>query len=176
MKTNIILIGYRGAGKTTIGKLLAEKLNYNFIDTDEMIELEQNRKISEIVKFDGWQYFRNIETDIAKRVSSLKHNIISAGGGIILNPLNMNYLKSDGWIVYLAVEPETVIIRIKDDANRPSLTGTKSFLEEVDEVISIRKPLYENYADFIINTDELTPLKICEVILNEYRTIQKKST
>ncbi|HOK39914.1 MAG TPA: shikimate kinase [bacterium] len=171
MKKNIILIGYRGAGKTTIGKILANKINYNFIDSDEQIEKSEGRKISEIVKKEGWQYFREVEKKIIKQLGSEKNAVISTGGGIVLNIENVNNLKENGWFVYLETTPETIVKRIQNDDNRPSLTGVKSFIEEVTEVLEQRKELYEKYADFKILTDNMTPEKISEVIENEFRKI-----
>lgn len=171
MNKNIILIGYRGSGKTTVGKFLADKIKYEFADTDEYIEKNQKISIPEIVDRYGWNYFRNIETKITKSISLNNNMVVSTGGGIILRQENMDNLKKNGWTVYLRTTPLKIYDRIKDSQNRPSLTGNKSFLDEIYEVLKEREHLYEKYADYIIDTDDYNITELSEVLKDEYKRI-----
>ena len=144
---NIVLIGLRGSGKTEIAKILSKKLEWNFIDIDEEIENSQNMKISEIIEKHGWEYFRKKETEATTKASESEKTIISTGGGVVTNQKNINALKKTGKIIYLKRTPEDCIKWIKDDPNRPSLTGNKDQLEDLKKIYEDRKDLYENAAD-----------------------------
>lgn len=144
-KENIVLIGMSGAGKTTIGKLLSEKLDMDFLDTDEIIENDENRKIKDIFANEGEVFFRNLETECAKKVAKLKKVIISTGGGMILKEENMDALKESGVVIYLKRSVES-IKKSMDTSNRPLLRDGLSKLYEMEKQ---RAGLYEKYADFI---------------------------
>ncbi len=144
-KENIVLIGMSGAGKTTIGKILAEKLNKDFVDTDEIIENDEKRKIKDIFANEGEVFFRNLETKCAKKVGRLKNVIISTGGGMILKEENMDALKQSGIVIYLKRSVES-IKKSMDTSNRPLLKDGLSKLYEMEKQ---RKELYEKYADFV---------------------------
>lgn len=138
---NIILIGLRGSGKTKIGKLLAEKLEKNFLDLDEEIEAAAGKKIKEIVEENGWDHFRKLEKVTIANLHC-ENTIIATGGGAILDPENVKKLKSLGKIIYLHCSPEICAERIKEDENRPSLGET------MQELYEKRHPLYSDCADF----------------------------
>lgn len=171
MKKNIVLIGYRGSGKTTVGKILSSKLSYTFIDTDDEIVKKTGMNIPEIVEKLGWEKFRDLESEVASEKSKLSNCVISTGGGIIIRKKNIDFLKSNGWITFLKVSPENIYERIKDSVNRPSLTKNKSFLDEITEVLNERTNLYLRYSDFKVDTNTLVPDYISEVIIDEYRRI-----
>ena len=103
---NIILTGLRGSGKSTIGKLIAEKLKWKFIDLDIEIEKSANSKIKEIVETQGWEYFRTLESNMVKKISKRDKLVIATGGGTIIDPSNEKLLKKNGKIIYLYVKPE----------------------------------------------------------------------
>lgn len=161
---NIFLIGYRCTGKTSVGKALAEKLGRAFTDTDAEIVKAQGITISEMVSRYGWEFFREKEREILRRVSARDNCIIATGGGIILNPENVEAMKQTGDIIWLKASPEIIKERIlqdqQTDALRPSLTS-KGLVEEIEDVLSVRTPLYEKAADFSIATDQLGIDDIC---------------
>ncbi len=151
-KANIVLIGMRGSGKSTIGKELAKRLERNFIDLDEEIEKYANQSISEIVKNKGWDYFRTIEQKICTIFAKGKNLVIATGGGIVENEENIKNLKKSGIIIYLKCSPKICAERIKN-SNRPSLTG-KNIEEELEEIYKKRKEKYEKAADIVIENSK----------------------
>ncbi len=154
MKNNIVLIGMSGAGKSTVGKALSYKLKMAFLDMDDFIEKRQNMTISEIFEKYGEEYFRNLETEVAKYLSeNYKNTIISTGGGVVLNPLNMKYLKNDGIVIYINRSVEKILSTL-NPKKRPLL---KSNPEKLYDMYKIRHPLYLKYADICIpNNGEFT--------------------
>lgn len=166
---NIIITGMRGAGKTKLGKMIAEKLNRNFIDMDKVVEKEAGQKISEMVEKHGWPYFRNLEKKMAKKVGELNNYVISTGGGTMMFEENVKALKKNGIVVLLKTTVEKIKDRINHKKNRPSLTE-KDFISELQEVWKQRKEKYEKVADIIIDvtSDDLEKKRdrIIEKILN----------
>ena len=121
---SIILIGYMGAGKSTIGKILAEKKQIPFFDTDIGIEEKQGRKISEIFRQEGEEYFRGLETDMLEELKEQKQKqVIATGGGLPMKVENQELLKKIGVIFYLVVKKETILERLREDKSRPLLMG-----------------------------------------------------
>lgn len=163
---NIVLIGYRGTGKTSVGKKLAEKLDRRLVGTDELIIKKAGMSIPKIVKNHGWDAFRNIESEVAEEVDKMDDCIIDAGGGIILRKINVKNLKRKGMLILLKADIETIINRIKDDKERPSLTGSQSFTEEVEEILKKRSKKYEKAADYVIDTTRLTVDEVADRIIN----------
>ncbi|OGJ44332.1 hypothetical protein A2272_01420 [Candidatus Peregrinibacteria bacterium RIFOXYA12_FULL_33_12] len=146
---NLSLIGLRGSGKTTLGKFLAKKLNKKFVDLDEEIEKGANSKIPEIVEKHGWNYFRNLESEICAKFAKEKNLVIATGGGIVLKDENIKNLKQNGKIIFIKCPIELCANRIKNSQNRPSLTG-KNFIDEFQEIWEQRKEKYEKAADFVL--------------------------
>lgn len=151
---NIILIGMRGSGKSTIGLKLAEMLIRPLIETDTQIEEKVQLSISQIIAKWGWEKFRYLETDIIRDITQLDNVIISTGGGVILKEENIRMLKNNGICIYLTASIDTLYNRIKNDLNRPFLTGAKTIKEDVKKTFHDRKNLYESAADFTILTDQ----------------------
>lgn len=149
---NLILIGLRGSGKSSIGLALAEKLNRPFIDLDQEIERYENLSINEIVKEKGWDYFRDIEQKICAQFTEKENQIIATGGGIVEREENILNLKKNGYIIYLKTPIKICAQRIKD-SGRPSLTG-KPIEEELKEIYEKRKEKYEKAADLIVEDDK----------------------
>ncbi len=148
---NLFLIGYRGTGKTTLGKIVAKKLNRKFIDTDDLIVQIAKKTIPRIFSEDGEEKFREIETNALKIASEEKNAIISCGGGIIVKEKNFKILKT-GIVCLLTASEETIYKCIYNDKNRPSLTN-KDPKTEIHEVLEFRMPLYKKAANFEISTD-----------------------
>jgi len=153
---NIVLIGYRGTGKTAVGKQLAEVLNRKLIEMDRLISEKAGMSIPEIIEKYGWTRFREIESEVAEMVSKLRNCVIDTGGGVILRSENVENLKKRGIIILLKADIPTISNRIQDDDQRPSLTCNKSFVEEVGEVLKQRTMMYEDAAEFCIDTSKLT--------------------
>ena len=166
---NIILTGYMGSGKTTIGKKLAKLTGYTFMDTDELIEQQQGRTISEIFAADGEEAFREMETKLLEQMLEEKKErlVISTGGGMPLREENKTLLVGLGVVFYLKLEPETVYNRIKDDTKRPLLQCDNP-LARIKEMLAVRGPVYESAAQHIIQVDGIKQNEIAEQIIMLY--------
>lgn len=169
---NIVLIGYRGSGKSTVAQILALKTGMKKISTDAVIEERAGMTINEFVKKNGWSAFRNLEEMVIKEISDMDGIIIDTGGGVILRQSNLDALKKNGTIFFLNAEAKILAERIKSENTRPSLTHGKEPWEEVEDVLKERLPLYKKAADHIIDTGKLPPEKVAEIILE----ITKKSS
>ncbi|MEK7673028.1 MAG: 3-phosphoshikimate 1-carboxyvinyltransferase [Patescibacteria group bacterium] len=151
---NIILTGLRGSGKSKIGKLLAEKLNKKYIDTDKEIEKLTKSTIPQIVKKHGWPYFRAKESQVTKKLAKVKNTIISTGGGLIIDPTNAKILQKTGKIIYLHVKPEICTKRILESKKRPPLTNKKSILQEMQHLYKERDLTYRKTANIIFDRSQ----------------------
>ncbi len=143
---NIILTGFMGSGKTTVGKMLAEKLEMKFVDTDSVIEQKENKPISDIFEKEGQEYFRQVETKCLKEICAGKGQVISTGGGAILKSVIISAMKNSGKIIFLDVPKEEIKNRLQNDTTRPVL-NSNSF----DEVYAERIDIYKNSADVIFS-------------------------
>jgi len=167
MKKNIVLTGYMGTGKTTIGNNLAKEMGMKFIDTDELIEKKAGIKISEIFKNFGEEKFREIETEVAKEMLKINNSIISTGGGIVLKDKNMEYLRKNGIVFLLWASPETIYNRIKNNKNRP-LLRVKNPQKKIEEMLEEREVKYKESNDFEIITDQKSIYGIILEIKKKY--------
>jgi shikimate kinase len=164
---NIVLTGFMGTGKTAVGRELARLLDMKLIDVDTEIENSKEMTINEIFKEFGEPAFREIETDMIKKVSRNKHVIISTGGGAVLKQENMDTLRETGIIVCLMASPETILRRTGSTNDRPLLL-VENPLEKIRELMDFRKPYYEK-ADIVIATEDKTPLQIAEEIVEKVK-------
>ena len=162
---NIVLIGYRGTGKSTVGRLLAARLGRELVSTDVEIVKRAKCTIPEIVAQHGWEYFRDLESDICRELASRDQIVIDTGGGAILRPQNVEALKENGALFWLTASVETIAKRIGDDNQRPSLTGAKSFVDVIQDVLRERTPNYQAAADHIITTDDRSINQLVEKLL-----------
>ncbi len=154
--TNIVLIGFMGAGKSSVGRVLARSLEYDFIDTDEQIEREQRKKISVIFEKYGEAAFRDMETELLRRLQRKKGNfVLSVGGGMPVREENRQLLQSLGTVVYLKASKETIIARVSGDQNRPLLQG-EGLEEKVAALMAARAQIYEETANVQLQTDDCT--------------------
>ncbi len=163
---NIVLIGYRGTGKSTVGKVLAARLGRPVVSTDAEIVRRAGRTVPEIVAQHGWDHFRDLESTVCQDFSAQDGLIIDTGGGAILRPQNAECLKKTGTLFWLTASVATIVSRIGSDTQRPSLTGTKTFVEEIEEVLAARNPQYQAAADHVIPTDGRSVNQIVDAILS----------
>jgi len=169
---NIVLIGYRGTGKSSVGKLLTERSGRSLVSTDAEVVRRAGQTIPEIVKQHGWDHFRDIESDVCRELAGKDQLIIDTGGGAILRQENADCLKSNGVLFWLTAEVPTISRRIGGDTQRPSLTGAKTFVEEIEEVLRERTPKYKAAADHVIATDHKTVIEIADAIQALLQTSQ----
>ena len=160
---NIVLIGFMGTGKTEVGKILSQRLGYNLIDVDSEIEKEQKMTITKIFKQHGETVFREIESDIIKRLSEIENTVLSTGGGAVLRQENINNLRKKGIIICLTASPETIVKRTSNCNDRP-LLKVEDPLQKIKELLDIRKPYYEK-ADVIIDTESKSSIDVANEIL-----------
>jgi shikimate kinase len=166
---NLVLIGYRGTGKSTVARLLAEKLGMEVVSLDEEIVRQAGRSIPEIVAEHGWPYFRDLESKITERVSARDNIIIDAGGGVILREENVKNLRRSGKLFWLRASVPVIVARIEGGTERPALTAGKSFTEEVAEVLRERTPLYAAAAHHQVDTDALSSEQVAAEVARYYR-------
>jgi shikimate kinase len=166
---NVVLIGYRGTGKSAVAALLAQKLAMTAVSLDEQIEREAGLTIPEIVEKHGWAWFRDLESKITEKFSAMDNLILDTGGGVVLREENVRHLCRNGCIFWLKASVDTIGTRIQDTSNRPSLTGAKSFLEEIEEVLAERLPLYRAAANHEIHTDSLSVEEVADAIIERVR-------
>lgn len=148
---NIVLTGFMGTGKSGVGRILAKKLSYILIDSDAEIEKEQKMSITDIFKQHGEAIFRDIESDIIKRLSDMENVVISTGGGAVLRESNIENLRKKGVIVCLTASPETILRRVEHSNERP-LLHVDNPLQKIKELLNSREQYYRN-ADITISTE-----------------------
>ncbi len=162
----LVLIGYRGTGKSHVGRILAERLRIPYIGMDGEIVRRAGMPIPEIVEKCGWPGFRDLESELVRELSARDDIIVDTGGGVIERPENIEALRQNACIVWLKASVETIVARIQGCTERPSLTAGKTFTEEVAEVLERRTPLYRSAAHHEIDTDDLTPEQIADEVIS----------
>jgi len=163
---NIVLIGMRGSGKTTVGKILAQKLGREFIEMDELITRKAGFGIPEIVEKQGWEKFREIEEEVTGEAAGRDNIINASGGGVVTRENNIIKLKKSGVLVWLQADIDTLVNRIGEDAERPPLVEGRSRREDMEITLKERKPLYQQAADLTINTGNKTPEEVADLVIN----------
>src|SRR3989338_6732095 len=157
---NIVLVGFMGSGKTTVSKELGKMLGRDVISTDAMIEKQEKAKIAEVFLEKGEPHFRQLERDIIIKISKKTKVIIDCGGGIILNPKNIEDLKKNGVVIFLSAPAEFLYEQIKDQTNRP-LLNVENPLNRIKELLNQRMPLYKQ-AQYTIRSDRESIKEICD--------------
>jgi shikimate kinase len=162
---NVVLIGYRGTGKSTVGKTVAARLARVLVSTDAEIVKLVGQSIPEIVEIHGWEYFRDLETKVCEELAGRTGLVLDTGGGAILRSRNVEVFKETGRLFWLTASVSTITERIGQDSQRPSLTGVKSFLDEIQDVLRERTPKYQAAADYVIATDGKSVTQVADEIL-----------
>jgi len=171
----ILLIGFRGAGKSTLGALLAQNLNWQYVSTDLILEQRHQKKIAEMVKESGWKSFREAEHSIIQDIEDRYNVVIDCGGGVIEREDNMDLLKTDSLIIWVDAKLEDLRKRISKNLDeRPHLTRSNLQLD-IKENYQRRKPLYHKYAHMKVDSSENSPQELCQKILNRYRSKEEFS-
>ncbi len=161
----LVLIGYMGAGKTTLGRYLAEKYAYDFIDTDAYISEKAGMSINEIFSVHGENYFRNLETETLEELMQKNGNmVIATGGGLPLRAENQTLLHELGNVCYLRACPDTIYDRVKNSTDRPLLACDNPY-EKICNMLKARAPIYESTADICLDTDDMTTEAAAEKIM-----------
>ena len=161
---SIFLIGFMGAGKSTIARSLQRSLNFPLVEMYERIVREQGMSINEIFEKYGENHFRQIESDLILTIGDEDASIVSCGGGVVVRPQNVENMKKSGKIVFLKATPETIYERVKNSTDRPILNGHMN-VEYIAQLMEKRRALYEGAADITIETDGKTKEEICSEII-----------
>ncbi len=167
---NIVLIGMRGSGKTTVGKILARKLGRELVEMDELIARRAGLSIAEIVEKHGWEKFRDIEEEVTSEVAEQDNIINASGGGVITREKNIQRLKKNSILVWLKADVDTLLERIGEDSQRPLLVG-KTQREDVEITLKERKALYRKAAALVVDTENKTPEEVAEAIIKSLKKI-----
>jgi shikimate kinase len=171
---NLLLIGYRGTGKTTVAKLLAERLGWNWLDADAELERRSRQTIAQLFQQYGEPHFRDLESNVLKDLVNRDSWVLALGGGVVGREENRRRLKAAGTVIWLQADPETIFQRITADATtaqrRPALSV--GGLDEVRELLAARTPLYAQCADLIIDTTGKLPDEVAEQISRELPWLQ----
>lgn len=168
----LILIGYRGTGKTTVGRLLAAELGWGFADCDEHVEAAAGTTVLDIFTAEGEAGFRDREAAALRDLCGRTHHVVATGGGAVLRSGNRELLRAAGFVVWLTAGAETVWTRLRTDpttaARRPNLTAAGG-IEEVRTLIAAREPLYRKTAHFVAAADARSPQEVAAAILTAWR-------
>lgn len=168
---NIVLVGYRCSGKTTVGKLLARDLKREFLDTDRLIEEKTGLSIHSYVSQHGWRDFRRIEKEVVEEIASKDNVVIATGGGIVIDQENVKALKKIGWVVWLHTDATVIRDRMRKEGKagklRPPLSGADT-LDEIDQILQERKPFYEHASDFTVDTNGQPHQEVVRLIMKAF--------
>lgn len=169
---NIFLVGLMGAGKSTVGRILARRLGKRFVDTDHEIEKRNGVTIPVIFEIEGEEGFRRREQELLADLAQEQDLVLSTGGGIVLKPENREVLRNHGFVVYLNARPELLADRTKHDRTRP-LLNVEDPLTRLRELHSVRDPLYREVAHAVVETGRGAPQQVVQAILGEISRIDR---
>lgn len=165
---NIFLIGFMGAGKSTIARTLQAQYDMKLVEMDEQIESEEGMKISEIFAQKGEVYFRSLETQLLESMQHQEYTVVSCGGGVPMRECNVEAMRKSGKIVYLSAKPETIYERVRHFHTRPLLEGNMN-VDYITQLMDMRMPKYLSAADLIVETDGKQAEEISEEIVRKVK-------
>ncbi|MBI5456897.1 shikimate kinase [Candidatus Kaiserbacteria bacterium] len=169
---NIVLIGMRGSGKTTVAKMLSKRLGWDFLELDEEIAKKVGMPISDFVAKEGWDAFRDKESEVVAVAAASDKVVISTGGGVVVREKNIEALKKSGICIFFQASVDSLFKHIGGEGSKlPRLTGNTSMREELEEVLKVRQQLYEKAADEIIDTETLS---LDDMVENIVQIMQKR--
>lgn len=169
---NIFLIGFMGSGKSTVAAVFEQKYQMQLIEMDQKISEAEGMSIPDIFGRHGELYFRNLETELLKTLEGSENKIISCGGGVILRDENIGLMRENGTIVLLMATPKTILSRVKDNKERPLLSGNMTE-EYISDMLGQRQVRYSMAADIIVHTDGKNALEICNEIIEKIKNRRK---
>ena len=164
---NLALIGFMGAGKTSVGRLVAEQLHFDYLDTDELIVSRTSRSIAEIFKTDGEPAFRALEQQVVAELTSRTKTVIATGGGLPVNPANLASLKTHALVVCLWASPEKIWERVKNQTHRPLLHDPDP-QKKIRDLLAAREKFYKQ-ADVLVNTDIRSVREVAQHVVHQFR-------
>ena len=164
LSANIVLVGFMGTGKSTVGRVIAQKLGFHFIDTDDMIEQTSKAKISDIFAEHGEDYFRDLESQAVKSVALMKNQVVATGGGVVLRSSNIDLLRTGGPIFCLNATPKAIWDRVRSSRSRPLLRGPEP-LKKIETLLDKRAPYYA-LADHQIETTGVSVDRVADEIIS----------
>ena len=165
---NIFLIGFMGAGKSTIAGYLSRNYGMKTVEMDQIIAEREQMSISDIFRLHGEEYFRRLETRLLNEMQSTDNTVISCGGGVPMREVNVQAMKKNGMVVLLDAKPETILERVRNSHDRPLLENRKN-VESIAELMEQRRPKYEAAADIRVATDGRSAGEICEDLIRRLR-------
>ena len=164
LSANIVLVGFMGTGKSTVGRVIAQKLEFHFIDTDDVIEQTSKAKISDIFAEHGEDYFRDLESQAVKSVALMKNQVVATGGGVVLRSSNIDLLRTGGPIFCLNATPKAIWDRVRSSRSRPLLRGPEP-LKKIETLLDKRAPYYA-LADHQIETTGVSVDRVADEIIS----------
>jgi shikimate kinase len=164
---NIALIGFMGTGKTSVGRLVAEQLDFAYLDTDEMIQSATGKTIAEIFSNNGEPVFRALEEKTVEELAGKTRTVICAGGGLPINPHNLASLKTHALVVCLWASPARIWERVKSQTHRPLLHDTDP-QKKICELLAVRAPFYKQ-ADILLNTESRSLREVAQQVVHQFR-------
>ena len=164
---NIALIGFMGTGKSTVGRLIAEQLRFEFLDTDALIEQRSGKKITEIFAQNGETAFRDLEAQLVAELAARTRTVISTGGGLPTNPANLASLKTHSLVICLWASPERIYERVREQSHRPLLNDPDP-LGKIRNLLTAREKFYKQ-ADVLINSDLRSAREVAQQVVNQFR-------
>ena len=170
---NVALVGFMGTGKTSVGRLVAQRLQFEFLDTDDCIEAKVGKPISQIFAEQGEAVFREHECEVVRSLESRRNTVIATGGGLAANPGCLASLKTHALIVCLWASPETIWQRVHHQTHRPLLQTDDPELR-IRRLLAERNPFYRQ-ADVLLNTERRSPRQIAQIVINQFRNERSDS-
>lgn len=164
---NLALIGFMGTGKSTVGRLLAEQLKFELLDTDSLIEQRTGKKITELFAAHGEPVFRQLEAQLVVELAARTRTVISTGGGLPVNPVNLASLKQHSLVVCLWASPESIYERVREQTHRPLLHDPDP-IGKIRSLLTAREPFYKQ-ADVLINSELRSAREVAQQVANQFR-------